>query len=130
MAKRRVRAVKHARETAGWTAGAIVYSGRPDPQWALPAKLAAVLVELWERAPARDTVPSLPSRLGYRGCWVREPGGVRFVASAGAIVREPSDGATEARTDLGHQFENAVIGSAPRGVLPRDPGQGPGAGER
>ncbi|MFO1077145.1 MAG: hypothetical protein U1E73_05405 [Planctomycetota bacterium] len=117
-------------ETTGWTAGAMVFSGRPDPQWTLPPRVAAMLLALWERAPALADAPSVPTRLGYRACWARAPSGVRFVAVSGAILRESSMGRKEARGDMGREFEQAVIASAPPDALPPGAGDVPARGPR
>lgn len=102
-----------------WTAGAMVFSGRPDPQWSLPRERVHELTALW-RALAPAAQPSVPRAvLGYRGCWISDPHGARIVACEGIVVHEAHGGrAAEARVDDGRRFERAVLATAPPGVLP------------
>lgn len=100
-----------------WSAGALLYSGRRDPTWELPQKVAKVLMKLWEAMPpSPDTQPST-SRLGYRGVFVRGPGNREWTAFRGiACLKTPAG--IEARTDTGRKFEKALLASAPGGLLP------------
>lgn len=107
-----------------WTAGAIVFSGRPDPEWALPPERAVELMALWRSMAPSPGTPVPRTALGYRGCWIRDPDGERFVAFDGVVVHEARGGRPpEARTDYGRRFEQAVLATAPAGTLP--PGSGP-----
>jgi len=109
---------------SGWTAGAMVFSGRPDPVWPLPADAVEALRELWQGLTPRAAVPAPRSVLGYRGCWIRDPHGAQWRAFDGVVVWEaPRRGPSEARRDDARQFERAVLATAPAGTLP--PGTGP-----
>jgi hypothetical protein len=100
-----------------WTAGALIYSGRRDPTWEVSQKVANKLVELWDgMPPASEMMPST-SRLGYRGVFLRGPGGREWMAFGGAAsVKGPAG--IEVRTDTAKKFEKTLLASAPRGLLP------------
>lgn len=109
---------------ADWTAGAMIFSGRPDPEWPLPADAVETLLALWQELKPRGRVPAPRAVLGYRGCWIRDPHGVCWRAFDGVVVREaPRRGASETRRDEKRAFERAVLATAPAGTLP--PGVGP-----
>ena len=112
--------------TSGWTAGALVYSGRPDPSWTVAADAAAVIVERLERlAPWPGGVPDV-ARLGYRGAWLAAPDGRRWFAFDGVAWREPP---RDVRRDDGGVLERAILASAPPGVIPAEvPGRPSGRG--
>ncbi len=112
-----------AQET-GWTAGAMVFSGRPDPVWPPAADRVEALLALWQQLSPRAPVPAPRAVLGYRGCWLRDPRGTCWRAFDGVVVREASrSGPAEARRDDARVFERAVLATAPPGTLP--PGTGP-----
>ena len=95
----------------------MLYSGRRDPTWELPQKVAKVLMKLWEAMPpSPDTQPST-SRLGYRGVFVRGPGGREWAVFGGVACLKTARGG-ELRTDTARKFEKTLLASAPRGLLP------------
>jgi hypothetical protein len=119
-----------AQPSVPWRAGALLYSGRPDPTWAVPAQQAAGLLEDWNALPPSRTWSEPPSRLGYRGCWLEAPDGRRWIAHDRIVgffaslqrrgrpgsAPEPSD----VRLDEQRTFERAVLATAPPGTpLPR-----------
>ncbi|HXP70749.1 MAG TPA: hypothetical protein VOA88_15815 [Candidatus Dormibacteraeota bacterium] len=95
------------------TATATIYSGRPDPSWRLTKALVQQLENIWKRlGPSAGALPVAPA-LGYRGCSVNcGPRGI-WISFAGVVSR-----GKENRADPGHQFERAVLNSAPKGVIP------------
>ena len=103
----------------GWEAGASVYSGKPDPTWTVPRAAAAELERSWQSLPLapRDTQPAAPG-LGYRGCWLRDPGGREWRAYAGLV--ELTAAGREFRKDPGRVFELRLLATAPPGILPRE----------
>src|ERR1700730_2840450 len=58
-----------------WIAGALVFSGRRDPTWPVPAELGRRLEQLWEGLPPWSGERPHPPPLGYRGCKHSAPGG-------------------------------------------------------
>jgi hypothetical protein len=101
-----------------WVAGALVYSGRPDPTWGVSKPLAKKLRELWESLPAsQQKCDPRPGRLGYRGAFVRETGHCEWVAFNGLVSLITPEG-IEARSDPARKFEKTLLSSAPKGLLP------------
>jgi hypothetical protein len=86
-----------ARDEPPWTAGAYVYSGRPDPTWTVTAEVAEQLTALHDRLSPRSSAPAVKSVLGYRGCWLERSGGPRLMARDGAVVTETSDASASVR---------------------------------
>lgn len=106
-----------SRSPEKWIAGALIYSGRRDPTWEISAKVAKRLVELWDGMPPASQMLSSASRLGYRGVFLRGPGGREWMAFNGdASLNSPAG--VEVRTDPANKFEKALLASAPKGLLP------------
>jgi hypothetical protein len=106
---------RSAESAQAWTAGASVFSGRPDPEWTLSEAGGARLEALWSALePLAGEAPA-PPPLGYRGCWAQAPGGARrFTAYRGAVTRaDPSKATLEVRGDPARAFERLVLQSAP-----------------
>jgi hypothetical protein len=100
-----------------WTAGAFVFSGRPDPTWRISGDVAAELVAIWDSlVPSDDTVASKPA-LGYRGCFVVDPAGRRWMAFH-ELVTLSIENRSENRRDDERGFERTVLASAPAGTFP------------
>lgn len=96
-----------------WTAGAAIFSGRPDPAWEVPAEEAERIVSSWEASPpAREPAAKAPP-LGYRGCWLRAPDGREWRAGGGVV-----ESSGDARADDGGAVEQAILATAPKGTLP------------
>src|SRR5688572_17801214 len=64
------------------------FSGRPNPEWTLSSAEAAELAALLRGLPALSdsTPPEAP--LGYRGFWVRNPGGEQGIPERSYVSRE------------------------------------------
>lgn len=110
-------ATSRSNSESGWTAGASVFSGRPDPTWPISRDVADELVAIWETlVPSDDVIPTPPA-LGYRGCFVRDPAGRTWTALH-ELVTLSSESASETRRDENRRFERTVLASAPAGTLP------------
>jgi hypothetical protein len=109
-------ATSRSTSESGWTAGAFVFSGRPDPTWPISSDVAEQLVVIWETLVPTDDAPT-PPPLGYRGCFVRDPGGRTWTAFH-ELVTLSSEGSSETRRDDDRRFERTVLASAPAGTLP------------
>lgn len=106
-----------------------MFSGRPDPMWAVPGRQARELVEAWSRLPpAAEAASGEGAALGYRGCALRSPRGRVWRSRGGVVVAEgPAEsvgerrGGTvgERRGDVGGEWERRLLGTAPKGALPR-----------
>jgi len=104
-----------------WSAGASVFSGRPDPVWEVKPALVARLEEIWcHLQPAETELPPEPA-LGYRGCFLKGSRGRQWFAFAGVVtLRSPrrSEGRPESRRDPAKKFERTILASAPAALLP------------
>ena len=110
-------ATSRSSSESGWTAGAFVFSGRPDPTWPISGDVAKDVVAIWDTlVPTDEAVPSPPA-LGYRGCFVRDRAGRTWTAFH-QLVTLSAEGSSETRRDDERRFERAVLASAPAGVLP------------
>ena len=102
-----------------WTAGALLYSGRRDPEWEVSAEVVNALWKLWDAmAPSLKTAPSA-SRLGYRGVYLRGAGGREWSVFNGLVTLNLPARA-EVRTDPAREFERLLLASAPKGLLPEN----------
>lgn len=99
--------------TRRWTAGATVFSGRPDPRWEVPSREAERIVALWAASPPAPGPSDKPPPLGYRGCWLRAPDGREWHAGRRVVT---SSG--DARADESGEAERAILATAPEGALP------------
>ena len=108
---------RSADQPARWSAGAQVFSGRPDPLWVVARDVAARLLALWKAMPHwRGAVP-VGAALGYRGSCLAWDSSRTWVAYRGAVtlVRH---GRRESRRDCDRAFEKLLLSSAPDGTLP------------
>lgn len=97
---------------------ASLYSGRPDPEWAVDDERLATLRRLWATlAPGKSAPPPAPP-LGYRGCTLRCASGEQWFAFDGTATHARADGSAEHRIDNGRRFEHALLDTAPPGLLP------------
>lgn len=99
-----------------WIAGIHIYSGRRDPSWPVSKTVVERLQEIWDAMPPVSEKPSPPG-LGYRGAFLRAPDKREWLAFNGAVTLE-SPAAVESRRDLARKFENALLASAPKGLMP------------
>jgi hypothetical protein len=100
--------------SSDWTAHALVFSGRRDPQWTVDAGTAAELTAVWGRLARQQAPAAVPPSLGYRGVVLRAPDGRVWSAFGGTVTLEPGD----ARHDPGREFERRLLAGAPPGALP------------
>lgn len=103
---------------AGLRATALVYAGRPDPEWPIDADRAAAIVRLLEAAPATEAGAPPPPGLGYRGVLLSSEPGDSWRIYAGMIVEDRPGCAQVRRLDPGRRIERAVLATAPSGALP------------
>jgi hypothetical protein len=109
-------ATSRSSSESGWIAGALVFSGRPDPTWPISSDLAEELLAIWGSLVLTHDAPATPA-LGYRGCFVRDAAGLTWTAFYELVTL--SDGTrSETRRDDDRRFERTVLDSAPAGTLP------------
>ncbi|HTM36724.1 MAG TPA: hypothetical protein VL156_08255 [Terriglobales bacterium] len=102
-----------------WIAGAFLYSGRADPTWPVSRGFAKRFENLWSMLPATEKAAPNPSRLGYRGAFLRVSLHQQWIAFGGVVSLETPLG-IEVRADPERQFEKDLLASAPKGSLPAD----------
>ena len=108
---------KSTSKPLAWTAGASVFSGRPDPAWEVKPALAARLEKIWCTLKPSEIEPPPEPALGYRGCLLNGPRGCQWFAFAGVVtLRSPRR--SESRKDPAKKFERMLLASAPSGLLP------------
>jgi hypothetical protein len=98
-----------------------VYSGRPDPTWAVDPDTARQLIAALDHLPAISRWPAQRPVLGYRGVWLRAPDQRRWLAYDGFVIHEGTTGTermTSARRDDARVFERALLATPPPGLLP------------
>ena len=99
----------------GCTATVWIYSGRPDPQWNLPAAVTQRLWEIWQKLDPLDKMPPPAPALGYRGSILDCGKRGRWQAYRGAVISGESR-----RSDPGRAFERLLLDSAPKDLIPAD----------
>jgi hypothetical protein len=102
-----------------WIAGALLYSGRPDPTWSVSTAAARRLQDLWSTLPVTEKTAPDPSRLGYRGAFLRTSLQQQWIAFSGLVSLQTPFG-IEVRADIERQFEKDLLATAPKGLLPAD----------
>ncbi|MEP6600634.1 MAG: hypothetical protein ABJB49_02340 [Nitrospirota bacterium] len=98
---------------------ALIYSGRPDPEWHISDRPVASLIRVWSELPPGASNPPRAPALGYRGCAMRCASGDKWFAYGGAVTVVRGSGPFERRSDTGRRFEKALLRTAPKGVLPK-----------
>jgi hypothetical protein len=100
-----------------YVAGALIFSGRPDPTWAVSADQAKQWINLWNTCePYRGPLPSPPA-LGYRGVFLRESAQREWFAYRGVVtLKTPKP--SESRRDANREFERLLLASAPQHMIP------------
>ena len=100
------------------TGTALVFSGRPDPEWPVSEDARKQLQAIWsELKPASSGPPQAPP-LGYRGCALRCASGDEWQAYAGVVTYSAASGAVNRRSDPERSFERMLLSTAPRDSLP------------
>ncbi|MEW5915992.1 MAG: hypothetical protein AB1762_06290 [Gemmatimonadota bacterium] len=100
-------------DATSWKAGALLYSGRPDPAWDVGENEALAWVKVFENLTmTRTPVPS-QSRLGYRGAWLQAPDGRRWNAFLSVVWQD-----RDRRPDVGRGLEQRLLETAPSDALP------------
>lgn len=109
-------ATSRSSSESGWTAGAFVFSGRPDPTWPITAEVAERLERIWDSLDRWEGPLPSPPALGYRGCIVRDA--MRTWTAFGGAVTQSSNASSESRRDDARAFELTTLASAPESTLP------------
>jgi hypothetical protein len=108
---------KSPKEDPSYTAGASIFSGRPDPTWSLSEEAGRNLLQLFDALEKHDGPTASAPPLGYRGVFFRDNAGHEWFAYR-EVVTLTGPNSREARKDAGRQFERAIVSSAPQGLIP------------
>ena len=104
-------------DEAGYVAGALIFSGRPDPVWPLEASVSNVLLGVWDSMAQHTGEVPLAPPLGYRGCFMRAPSGIEWLAYRG-VVTMTTDSDMMHRRDDHRRLEREILKTAPEGEIP------------
>lgn len=100
-----------------YVGGASIFSGRPDPTWAISPDDAERLRSLWDSMePCGGALPLAPV-LGYRGCFLRDSFEREWCAFGGFVTLKAAT-SSESRKDNNREFEALLLSSAPEGAIP------------
>jgi hypothetical protein len=104
-------------EDQHWIAGALLYSGRPDPIWEVSGTTVQSLLQHWENLIAwEESLPVTPV-LGYKGCFLQDPSGCKWTTFQHSVTLTKQE-QTEVRKDTAGTFEKILLSSAPAGTIP------------
>jgi len=106
---------------ADCTGTAFVFSGRPDPEWPVPADTMTKLHALWSALTPGAPEPPDPPALGYRGCTLRCPPGEEWRAYGGVVSHLTARRGIDRRRDPQRVYERLLLSTAPSGTLPPMP---------
>jgi len=96
------------------TATALIFSGRPDPQWQVTEDVTHALRMLWKQmSDAPCEIVPIPG-LGYRGCTLVCGSKNRWHAFGGVVAM-----GNVLKQDKGRAFECQLLESAPVGLIPK-----------
>jgi hypothetical protein len=108
---------KSTEGVAQFVAGALIFSGRPDPTWTISAEEAKRLEALWNSLePYKGPLPRAPA-LGYRGVFLRDSADRDWFAYGGGVTLKTAQG-SESRRDPDRKFEAVLLSSAPPKAIP------------
>lgn len=96
---------------------AVIYSGRPDPEWSISEGDAKQLIALWNASEPYSGQSPAPPVLGYRGVFLRDSEQREWFAYGGVVTLKTPQG-SELRPDENRQFERLLLASAPQQAIP------------
>ena len=110
--------LKLIEEIKDWKGSALLYSGRPDPEWEIEDVPAVNLVKYWASLPKLNYSFETSSALGYKGCCLISDNNLKWYAYKEVVCLYVNDEALESRKDSNRIFEISLISTAPAGVIP------------
>lgn len=99
------------------TASAFVFSGRPDPTWAVGEEQLHQLEAIWNQLKPSAPPPPPQPRLGYRGVSIRCISNGEFTAFDGYVKKKVGN-TVEWKKDEERLLEQFLLSTAPQGHLP------------
>jgi hypothetical protein len=100
------------------TATALIYSGRPDPEWEIDNEQLETLKDIWQKLPPSKIAPPSPPPLGYRGAAIRCASGEEWFAYSNIVTFKRGAGRPRHRVDHQRRFEQTLLATAPLNALP------------
>ena len=100
------------------TATALIYSGRPDPEWEIDNEQLETLKRIWQQLPPSKIPPPAPPPLGYRGAAIRCTSGEEWFAYRTIVTFARGASRPKHRVDDQRRFKQTLLGTAPVNVLP------------
>jgi hypothetical protein len=102
-----------------YTAGVLVFSGRPNPEWKLSEEKFTTILSLFDSLESITGSFQSESILGYSGCYVKSSdGALQFNVYNGKA--ELTFGANKRlKADKERTLEKEIIGTAPGGTIPK-----------
>ena len=97
-------------------AGAHIFSGRRDPEWEVAAEIGRELALALAGLPPASGPGVRAPPLGYRGVWLREPGGREWHVYGESVTSAAAP--AEHRVDNGRALERRLLATAPADMLP------------
>lgn len=102
-------------------ATALVYSGRPDPEWTVDNEKLETLEHIWNELPPSTSASPAAPPLGYRGLTLVCSSDKCWLAYGGIVTFKHGTRSPQHRRDEGRRFERALAKTAPPDVLPPHP---------
>jgi hypothetical protein len=99
-------------------ATALIYSGRPDPEWNIDRWQLKGLKEIWQELPSSKVGPPAPPPLGYRGAALHCPSGEEWYAYGRIVTLKRGASRAKHRADDESRFEQTLLSTAPKSALP------------
>ena len=97
----------------------LIFSGRPDPIWKLNSQEVDHIIEIWDELNRTEKIFEKVPLLGYRGITISQHDNIVFFAYQGIIKKEHNN-LTEFRIDPQKKFEQYLINTSPKGLLPNN----------
>lgn len=101
-----------ATDIKDWTVTALIYSGRPDPEWQLTESQQAAWMILWQHAPLCNQPAAQNSRLGYKGCRLRMNKNNHWLTGNGYVSFQDNKIILH-KEDVAGKMENFLLQTAP-----------------
>jgi hypothetical protein len=99
-------------------ARALLYSGRPDPEWSVDNEQLEFLEHIWNELPPSKSATPVAPPLGYRGLTLACSSDKSWLAYGGIVTLKHGTRRPQHRRDEGRRFERALANTAPPDVFP------------
>lgn len=100
---------------AAWTVTAFMYSGKPDPVWALNEEQVNTWMDAWEDAAHTGGIVEIPSILGYRGCCLQKNKHSYWLLHNNCVCLYENN-LSVCKKDVNRKMELFLLGTSPEPV--------------